>query len=235
MITINLNEHIQNIRQYITENVLRLFIFFLLIDFLFISIYILRKADIIPVEAIANFIENDMFSLVRDGSYVEIYQYIKMFLLALFTGLLAYHKKSWLYLGWAVLFVVFLLDDSLRIHERLGEEVAELFDIGNHFGFQAEDLGELLIYALIGIPPILFIMWHYFRYDDKTQREVSNYLILLIFLLIFFAVGVDLFHSLFTEYSLISVLLGIVEDGSELIIFTPMVALMLGVLEVTRE
>ena len=87
---------------------------FLATDLIFIIVHIIYKSNQVPSLAYA------YYSIEEDKGYAELFQYIKEYWIALLLGFLAVQKRSFVYLGWSLLFFYILLDDSVQIHEKLG-------------------------------------------------------------------------------------------------------------------
>jgi hypothetical protein len=154
-------------------------------------------------------------SIERDRGYAEIWQYGKTFVIILLLLGISLRRANRSYLSWAGLFLYFLLDDSLTLHERLGQLLA------NHLGYvpglnlRAKDFGELTFIGLAALVfgTLLALTW--FR-GDATFRSVSKRLALLVGLVVVFGVGLDMVHIM-AEHIVLRMSLAIVEDGGEMV------------------
>lgn len=122
------------------------------------------------------------------------------------------------YLAWAVTFVTIGLDDLMEIHENLGLKVARAVDLPEVAGLRGQDLGELLVWAGLGVPLLLAIAWT-LRSADRRGRYDSVAFFLLIGILVFFAAGLDALHmsgsdDVTTMWDV--TVTGVLEDGGEL-------------------
>lgn len=128
-----------------------------------------------------------------DGSFAEIWGYAKSIAAAcLLVFLFLRHRRATVLLGAALLFVVVALDDMLQFHERGGGFLANNLGLPSMFGLRAQDLGELIVWALLGIPLVLLILVGYLR-SDPLPRRITLTLVPPFVALLFFAVAVDLF------------------------------------------
>lgn len=195
--------------------VVKLFCLFLATDIAFIILHLIFSHGALT--------SNVNFSLERDRGYSEIFQYVKEYWSALLLGFLAIQARSLLYLSWSGLFFYLLLDDSMKIHERLGSFISKEFSFSPMFGLRAIDLGELTVSALVGLFFLAAIAINY-RWGDRFSKKVSKSLIKLLFALAFFGIVVDMLHIGLSRLPLVGRffdrLLGIVEDGGELIVMS---------------
>ncbi|MEA5507113.1 hypothetical protein VB735_29270 [Halotia wernerae UHCC 0503] len=166
----------------------------------------------------SDFISNDTFSLEKDRGYSEIFQYVKEYWSALLLGLLAVEGRSILYLSWSVLFFYLLLDDAAQIHEHLGALISSKFSFSAMFNLRAVDFGELAVSAVVSLFFLIAIAINY-RLGDRLSKNVSKYLITLLFALAFFGVVVDTLHVILST-PFLDPLLILVEDGGELVIMS---------------
>jgi hypothetical protein len=123
----------------------------------------------------ARLLGNPDLMLGMDGGYAEIFQYGKEFgiLLVLLFGFLK--NRTLILLGWQTLFVYLLLDDALRLHERLGKSLAAFLHLSPLAGLRARDVGELLISACVGSLIIGLLSLGY-CYASSRLRKMSQHL-----------------------------------------------------------
>ncbi len=194
----------------IKDSSTRLLYLFLATDLVFIILHLLFINT--------DFISNKYFSIEEDRGYAEIFQYIKEYWIVLLLSVLAVKQRSILYLGWSLLFLYVLLDDFFAIHERLGEIVSERLFLLPMFNLRAIDFGEVIVSACVGLFFLLFLALAY-RFGSRISREVSKFLILMLFALACFGVAVDMLHSML-RFSSLKDILGLLEDGGEMIIMS---------------
>jgi hypothetical protein len=129
--------------------------------------------------------------IMLDQSYPEMFQYLKYALCSILLALASFRYAAWRLLAWATLFLYFLLDDSLRIHERLGRQVAAALDFQPAWGLRLQDYGELLVSVVAGLGLFLPLIWAY-RTGTDQFRKLSRDLALLVLALVFVGVFVDM-------------------------------------------
>lgn len=169
------------------------------------------------------------FNLGLDRGYGEIFQYVKEYWLIAVMGLLAFRRRSALYLVWAVLFGYLLLDDSMEIHETAGAHVQDMLPFDLSRGGQ--DLEEMIVSIVAGALFLLAGVAAY-RFADKKARTASLYLLLLLGLLAFFGVVTDVLHGILvygrpTISPVVDPLFIAVEDGGEMVVMSCMVLFVL--------
>lgn len=157
-----------------------------------------------------------LLSIETDQGYAEIYQYLKWLWIILVLIFVSFKEASMQYLAWVLLFAYFLLDDSLRVHERAGEMIAVEYTFKQPFGLHRQDLGELAVSAMIGSILIIPLSWAYIG-GSKRFRKVSHDLSVLISVLIFFGVVVDMAHSTIDLGTAVGLSIGLIEDGGEMV------------------
>lgn len=160
--------------------------------------------------------KNLMLAITVDASYGEAYQYLKELWAALLLALLALRTRQPVYLLWSALFLYLLADDALRFHEQAGLWIAARFELGDAFGLRADDLGELgFLGGLAGIIALAFITTS--SRSSPDAAEASKTFLALLGLIAFFAVAVDMLHSLLRDTGLLGSFIGMIEDGGEML------------------
>lgn len=157
-----------------------------------------------------------LLSLERDRGYPEMYQYLKFCWIVALLLLITWKKRTWHYVIWMGVFLCFLADDSLQIHERIGRSIAANLDFIPPLGLRLQDLGELAFSATVGsfllIPLILAYMS-----GSRVFKKTSQDIFLLILLLIFFGIVVDMGHIAINLGRKVEFILGVIEDGGEML------------------
>ncbi len=201
----------------------RLLILFLLVDFVLILLHAGHTYLGVP--------RGDFFSIEWELGYGEIFQYIKEFwivillsLRSLGTGIVnigmlksAAHRLN---LAWGLLFLYLLVDDSLRVHEIMGNLLAKSLGLSVWLGEKSQDVGELSVSLIAAIVLFSGIALAY-RQSSKADRQISTHLTRLVLRLVFCGVVVDLLHSLIPNSLDIWAIL---EDGGEMIVMSLMVS-----------
>ncbi len=198
----------------INNRSIRLICLFLATDIVLIILHIIYKET--------DFISNPLFSVEKDRGYAELFQYVKEYWIALLLALLAVQKRSFLYLGWSLLFFYVLLDDALSIHEKWGDIISNKLGILPALNLAADDFGEIIVSVFFGLIFLSFIGIAY-RFSDRASREISRYLIVMLFALASFGIAVDLVHeavNVVFRSRFLGSLLGLIEDGGEMVVMS---------------
>ena len=120
-------------------------------------------------------------------------------------------------LSFAIVFATVAADDIFRLHETVGALLVESLGLGAIAGLRAHDSGELLVWSFFGIIVVVAIALGFRRADAAGQR-VGWTMILFLGVLIVFAVGFDMLQIVFWEVGGVKQVLGLVEDGGEMIV-----------------
>ena len=190
------------------RDALKLLIFFISVDFVFLLLHFLNDMDIL--------LNSRLFSVEEDGGYSEMYQYLKWVLIIVLNIMLSLKTKAIGYLAWATFFLYLLADDSLQIHEKVGEFFAGFFNLSPFLGLRPQDYGELSVCILAGLIFSPLILWSY-RSGSAEYKKVTLDLVMLIALLVFFGVFVDMLHVVIELGSKVTWMLGALEDGGEMV------------------
>lgn len=185
--------------------------------------YLLLATDIVlitlhVINIYTDLISNVSFSLGTDGGYGELFQYLKEYWIALLLCFVAVRKRSILYLIWSLLFFYLLLDDSIQIHEKLGRRISSRLDFSAGLNLRAQDFGEVAVSVVVSLLFFILIAIAY-RFSDRQSKEISKYLIIMLFTLAFFGIAVDLLHVV-VKGSLFGTFFVILEDGGEQIVMS---------------
>ena len=157
-----------------------------------------------------------IFSLSMDFGYPERFQYLKWLgIISLFI-FVAIVRHSSRYLAMGLVFLYILLDDAKQIHERLGGFISGYLNFRPPFGLRIKDIGELTVTAFVGIIFLAIFICIYSN-GDKRFKKVSKDILLLIFALAFFGVGVDMLHSAVKGGGMVFIL-RVVEEGGEMMV-----------------
>lgn len=196
----------------IKEKNFKLLILLLLTDLIFILIHMAHQLNLFGM------LSKELLSLTVDGSYSEVYQYIKEYWIILLLISIGSNKKNILYFTWALLFIYFLIDDSLQVHENLGYFLIKYFTLQPGFGLRAQDYGELLVSAFFGIVIFSLIGWFYCRSDIDDKIRSRN-IFFLIILLALFGVVIDMIVSMI-PITFWKAIFALIEDGGEMIVMS---------------
>lgn len=126
-------------------------------------------------------------------------------------------------LGFAVVFAVVAADDILFLHETVGALLVERFGLGAIAGLRAHDTGELIVWSCLGIVVVAAFALG-FRAADAAGRRVGRTLLAFLGALIFCGIGLDMLQIFFWDVGGVKQVLGLLEDGGEMVIGSVCVA-----------
>ena len=149
----------------------------------------------------------------NDKGFAESYTYIKEFWIVILLVVLSLRKSRSLYFAWALLYGYLLVDDSLRLHERLGALLNFHFEFGSIFSLSPNGVGELIVYFVSAFLLLIPIAITYTRSDIETKMDSRCFFIILA-LLGFFGVCVDTVHEMIMN-SILNEPVGLLENGGE--------------------
>jgi hypothetical protein len=115
------------------------------------------------------------------------------------------------------MFLFFLFDDALLLHQNIGDYLANKSDayLPPNFSLQPRHF-ELTALAIAGMLLLVVLAWAYFR-GPHEFRTVSNDLLLFIVALVFFGLFVDLATAIKLGSAVVWGLV-IIEDAGELVV-----------------
>ncbi|GAA0987474.1 hypothetical protein ENKNEFLB_00791 [Nocardioides aquaticus] len=137
-----------------------------------------------------------------DGSYAEMLGHAQLLLAVAILAVLWRRRGGAIYGAWALLLAVVVADDFLRIHETAGSWAAVTFGLPGPGGLRAQDVGELGVWAALGLVLGSVVVVAHLRSPD--HRDVTWTLARLLLVLAAFAVVVDMMGSAvarFLEFS----------------------------------
>jgi general stress protein CsbA len=172
-------------------------------------------------EALHSFgvLERDLplwFNLQADRAIPEVWGYL---LTAAAAALLVgcwQRSGNALYVALALVYLFVVADDALSYHERFGDVLVDLLSLPALPGLRDDDTGELLAWALAGIPLGLLVFLT-FRSSPMLQLEAAGIFLLPFAALAFFGGAMDMLHVLFGKSGRLATAIGYVEDGGELL------------------
>ncbi len=198
---------------------------FLLIDAVFISLFIARDF-LLDANYNIGFLRSDFWEIDRDGGFPEIYQYLKATFAATLFGSLFVKQRRAAYLAWFLAFSYVLVDDLFQLHETFGNFLLANFNLPTVWNIESFLYVEPLLWGAVGLLLMSLITYAYV-YDPKT-RVLSRRLLYLFALLFLFAGLADAVHAYVDKYgSSLSYVKGItvtLEDGGEMLAMSVLVA-----------
>lgn len=163
----------------------------------------------------------DFWNIDRDWSAGEITNYLKWSLLA-FVFLTAYvRSRAVMMLSLFAVVLILLADDSLQIHETLGPVVVHALGLQEVLGLAAYTVGPIVVWGTLGLA-VLTLTWIGWRTASTEMKSALYPVFTLFFGIVFCAVGVDALHELVDLPKVIKGVLGLIEDGGEMLLLTAM-------------
>ena len=161
----------------------------------------------------------DFLNIGRDWSAGEVFGYIKWIMLA-FAFLTAYvREKAAIFLALFVVTLILLADDSLQIHETFGPFVVESIGLQNVMGVKAYTIGPMVVWGVLGVFVVSFT-WMGWRTAPIALRRKLYPVFGFFLAIVFFAVGIDAIHELIDFPKVMKGVMGVFEDGGEMIVMT---------------
>jgi len=162
-------------------------------------------------------LRSPLYDIGQDLGYGEFYQYMKYFWIILLLIYILKTTRNIRFISWILVFVYFLLDDSLQIHEKIGGLIAKSLPPDPHLGLEDQDYGELIVTGAFGLLFFILLTFSYWR-GSLTFKKISIDLIIFISALVFFGVFMDMVHDAVKSGWVIEEILGIIEDGGEMVV-----------------
>jgi hypothetical protein len=170
--------------------------------------------------------------LSYEPGYGEVFQYTKLFGLAVAFTACAVVARRGTWLAWTLVFAYLGIDDAFYLHETFGRRWQ---DSGREFGFRVQDGFEALFSATVGLVLLaaLALSW---RRGDALFRWLSVRLLVGLAGLAFVGVGIDILHehAWVQPYRWLHHGLGLLEDGGELVVVSIMVGMVAQALDRPR-
>lgn len=188
----------------------KLLILLIAADVSFIVLHLLHTYTIL--------LPDNLFSIGQDRGYGEFFQYTKELWVAILLFLLGLRKRKFLYIIFAFLFLYFLIDDALEVHERFGAFLSDFLNFQPNLGLRAIDFGELAVSVFFGA--LFFIAIGITHHQNvSSARTISKYLISLIVLLALFGVVMDML-GIIVQHAVVNPILVMIEEGGEMLVMS---------------
>lgn len=155
----------------------------------------------------------DILRIDRDWALGEILNYVKWLVLAGLSALLLNRHRQVIFLGFVLFSVVALLDDSLQLHERFASTLVAATAPGLDLPPGA---GELIFIAVEGIAVAGTLVYGWIK-APFIIRRLTVPLFLFLGGAAFCAAAVDFLHVYTPAYSILGGIVGILEDGGEMV------------------
>lgn len=140
----------------------------------------------------------DFLRLDYDRALPEILNYGQTLLAAVLFGIVYLRGRGAVFAGFALAFAIIAFDDMASYHEVVGDALVVALDLPALPGLRPDDSGELLAWALVGIPLVSLLAWG-FAVADRAARGLALLVAATLGLLGVFAVGVDMAHIALTS------------------------------------
>jgi hypothetical protein len=191
------------------------------LDVFFIAVFLVHSIYTALYDDYASMLGRE-WHIGRDRSYAEVLGYLKMTFVVSALILIRGKRQRPIYLALILIFTVALLDDALRLHERLGQGIADALALESFAGRMSPQVGELIVWTILGAFLLASARAGFVR---SPQEDRSNGLLLMgaFAVLILFAVVVDLAHVVVTRefrFRGADLLFTVIEDGGEQIVLT---------------
>lgn len=170
------------------------------------------------------------FDLGVDRSFGELLIAIKLCWILVLCLLIAWRRRSPVFVGLALVSLLVFAEDFLRLHERVGQALApdmrEAFPFLAEYGILALQAGELVWFAGISSVILIVFVAGYLK-SERRDRRAALAIAAFFGVLAFFAIVVDTVHSFFHFGTTADLVLTMIEDGGEMVALSPAVALAL--------
>lgn len=205
-----------SLRQTIETPTIRFLILVVLADLAFFAVHLSYSPD--------GLMDDPRFRLDWDRGYAETLQYVKEFWIVLLLLYLALRERSFLLLVFAGFFGYLGLDDSVRLHERIGgsivgSSVPDLTLFGRTL--TGYDLGQILYALVLGLGFFALVMLLYRRSRAAVARTAHTLLLLLVALAAF-GVSTDVLNA-FVSRDALEAFFVFAEEGGEHLVMTTIV------------
>ncbi|MGY1711345.1 hypothetical protein ACI8AC_17750 [Geodermatophilus sp. SYSU D00758] len=188
----------------------------LLVDVAFIAVHSASMLGLVPEGAFPV----RLWSMDIDGSLPEFWGYALEAGVVAALLVVAERLRYGTALAWAACYAVVLVDDAVSLHERVGHA---LVDVGllppEVAGFDGQQVGELLAFGLIGLVPLVAVAVVHLR-SGPAGRRFSWVMAGWFVALMFCAVVLDGAHAVLHGTPAFDGLLGVAEDGGELVVLS---------------
>lgn len=193
--------------QYRTDNARLILILLVMTDLIFIALHTLRWWFNSPNLALRIDIE---------GGYGEVFQYTKYLWSAILLAWFAAKNRAWRFASWSIVFLYFLADDCLAIHESVGALVASRVNFELPLGVAPVDFGDFVTLVLAAAALAILVCAAQLGADRNAKHAFMELAALAVILGIF-GVAVDLLHGRTRADPLLDFMLATLEDGGEMI------------------
>lgn len=163
----------------------------------------------------------------RGWSYPEMFGCVKVLLMLLILLSIPRVWKRPIYLVFAAILALVLVDQTATLHHKLGSILADTLGLQALGGLEPQDSGELLAWTLTGFPSLL-VAGVALAKSSPDDRRAGLLLLTGIGVLGVFAVGMDAVHSALKQaFWKADGFFNLVEEGGEQLTLSVMLVLVL--------
>lgn len=171
------------------------------------------------------------FRISDDRSIPESFNYVKWTILVLALGWISLRDRWLTAFLWSVVFLLILLDDSLKIHETFGAMIAGQLGLEDgKTALDPADVGELIYAAIVGSLVATLAAISFFR-ADAVSRHLSLVMTLVLGAFAFFSVVMDAVQRIainaYPQIGFLQDFFALVEESGEMFVASTAAALLL--------
>lgn len=202
----------------------------LIIDALFVGMHLVQSRLSSDPSYEGFFANNSVWGLGMDGSFSELYMYLKAGAASLILLTLYSKRQTLTYLGWGLTFLFILLDDSLGLHEAFSTFLINNASLPKVQNIEGRHYAPLIFWGLVGLVLVGLIGLGYLR--EPRTRRLSRWFFISLGALFFCGGIVDTLRESAPDQTqpLVAYILArtiIIEDGGEMMTLSFFVALAL--------
>lgn len=164
-----------------------------------------------------------LLNIAFDHSLGEFFTYAKWAAIIVLLWIVSRRTGNPALLACAALFAVMLADDSLQIHERLGEVAVNAEAVGEASWANRQTLGEIAVWAVLGMLLFPVVLFGFVK-STRAQWGPALRFLGLICLFVLFGGVIDALHQPVAHLPFGPQLADLIEDGGEMIVASMIVA-----------
>ncbi|MBL4767572.1 MAG: hypothetical protein JKY94_07630 [Rhodobacteraceae bacterium] len=164
-----------------------------------------------------------LLNIAFDYSLGEFFGYAKWAAIIVLLWIVSRRTGNPALLACAALFAVMLADDSLRIHEQLGEVAVNAEVVGTASWANRQSLGEIAVWAALALLLFPVVLFGFVKSTRQQWVPALRFLGLICLFVVFGGV-IDALHQPVANLPFGPQLADLVEDGGEMIVGSLIVA-----------
>lgn len=195
----------------------------------YVLVYLLKSLGLVATAP-------DLLRIETQWGLGSLLMYLKWLMIIGLLSLSWRQLREPLLLSLASIFLFFLIDDSLAVHEQVGAQLTQHLGYHNAWGLRGNDFGKLTFWALAGGACLAVFLAGYLQSSRRTQR-LGHLFLLGIAGLALVGIGIDLLGVLAKQLDAgflgraARFALRTAEDGGEMILASLLAALAYDVLK----